>query len=82
MAQPVSSANGIFVPETPGSARQLETAATGWLRQLRTWNARRRRYRQTVKELSALSDHVLADIGVSRSQIHTRAARLSRLPTR
>lgn len=82
MAQQLSSANGIFVPAERGSASSFGVAAQGWLRGLWTWRERRRRYWRTVKELSALSDHVLADIGVHRGEIHRRAARLSGLPAR
>jgi len=35
--------------------------------------ARRRSYRQTVNALSALSDHELADLGLSRSTISSQA---------
>ena len=82
MAQQLSSANGIFVPESRGVAWKLEHAAREWLRRLRTWRQRRRRYWRTVSELSALSDHLLADIGVHRGEIRARAARLCRLPVR
>ena len=47
------------------------------LRRLRTWYERNRQYRQTVSELSSLSDHVLADIGIGRYQIHEVARTLS-----
>jgi len=35
--------------------------------------ARRAEYKRTVKELSALSDHELRDIGISRGMIHSVA---------
>jgi uncharacterized protein YjiS (DUF1127 family) len=34
-----------------------------------TWYEENRRYRETVSELSRLSDYVLADIGIGRHQI-------------
>jgi uncharacterized protein YjiS (DUF1127 family) len=37
-----------------------------------------RRYRQTAFELSGLSDHVLADIGIGRHQIDEIARAMSR----
>jgi uncharacterized protein YjiS (DUF1127 family) len=40
------------------------------LRQLAVWYEGYRRYRETVAELSRLSDYVLADIGIGRHQIH------------
>ena len=48
------------------------------LRRLATWYGQQRRYRQTVSELSALSDHVLADIGIGRGQIGEVARALTR----
>ena len=48
------------------------------LRRLATWYGQERRYRETVAELSALSDHVLADIGIGRHQIGEIARALSR----
>jgi uncharacterized protein YjiS (DUF1127 family) len=44
---------------------------------LNRWLERRRRYRATISELSALSDEVLADIGVRRREIQDVAARLA-----
>lgn len=42
-----------------------------FLRDYRTW----RRYRASVRELSKLDDHTLADIGISRSEIEAIAWR-------
>jgi uncharacterized protein YjiS (DUF1127 family) len=50
--------------------------------QLNGWLEHRRNYRATVKELSALNDHLLADIGVKRSEIAAHAARLARRSAR
>jgi uncharacterized protein YjiS (DUF1127 family) len=48
------------------------------LRRLSAWYQRDRQYRATVAELDRLSDHVLADIGIGRHQIHEVARTLSR----
>jgi uncharacterized protein YjiS (DUF1127 family) len=48
------------------------------LRRLGAWYRRDRQYRATVAELNQLSDHVLADIGIGRHQIHEVARTLSR----
>jgi uncharacterized protein YjiS (DUF1127 family) len=47
------------------------------LGRLASWYGQRRRYRETVSELSRLSDHVLADIGIGRHQIHEVARAMS-----
>jgi uncharacterized protein YjiS (DUF1127 family) len=49
---------------------------------LNHWLEQRRRYRETVSELSALSDEVLADVGVRRGEIHEVARRLAAKPSR
>ena len=48
------------------------------LRQFAAWYERNRRYRDTVADLSRLSDHVLADIGIGGHQIPEIAGNLSR----
>ena len=48
------------------------------LRRLGVWYRRDRQYRATVAELDSLSDHVLADIGIGRHQIHEVARTLTR----
>jgi uncharacterized protein YjiS (DUF1127 family) len=48
------------------------------LGRLASWYGQRRRYRETVSELSRLSDYVLADIGIGRHQIHEVARVMSR----
>ena len=43
---------------------------------LKSWNSyikRQRRYKQTVKELSALTDYELNDIGIARGDIRSLA---------
>ncbi len=42
------------------------------------WFGEQRRYRQTMNELSALSDRELEDIGVSRGDIENVAQRCAR----
>ena len=53
---------------------ELFALFNGWLEQ-------RRRYRATVSELSALSDEVLADVGILRGEIDEVARRLATRPT-
>jgi uncharacterized protein YjiS (DUF1127 family) len=45
---------------------------------LAAWYERNRRYRETVSELSRLSDHVLADLGIGPDEIRAVARALSR----
>lgn len=62
---------------------RIESGMPSWLaslRRLAAWYGQQRRYRATVAELSGLSDHVLADIGVGRHQIGEIAQALSRRP--
>ena len=40
------------------------------------WREDRRRYRATVRQLEALDDDVLADVGVARGEIETIARRV------
>jgi uncharacterized protein YjiS (DUF1127 family) len=49
---------------------------------LNLWLEQKRRYRETVSELSALSDEVLADVGVRRGEIKDIARRLAAGPSR
>lgn len=65
----------------PGAAPVAEGISGLWQR-VSAWRGRRRRYRRTLAELNALSDHVLNDIGVERAEIPALAARLARLPRR
>lgn len=44
-------------------------AAAGAARRLAAWHARRRQIDRTVDALSGLSDHMLKDIGIHRSEI-------------
>ena len=43
------------------------------LSDMKTRIAQRRSYRQTVNALSQLSEHELADLGLSRSSVHSDA---------
>lgn len=65
-----------FDPRPYGLVDALRT----WHRRARDWHERRRRYRRTVAELSALDDRVLADIGVRRVDIPAVAAGMGRRP--
>jgi uncharacterized protein YjiS (DUF1127 family) len=47
---------------------------------LNGWLEQRRRYRATIRELSALSDEVLADVGILRGEIEDVARRLAAGP--
>lgn len=47
--------------------------AGGWLAALRNTFARRAMFTRTVRELSALSNRELADLGLDRSMIYTVA---------
>jgi uncharacterized protein YjiS (DUF1127 family) len=49
----------------------------GLLARLGDWRERRRRYRATVRELAALDDDILADVGVPRSEIEAVARRVA-----
>lgn len=52
----------------------IQSRPGGFFAGLRLWFAQVRIYRATRNELTALSDHELSDIGISRSEI-TRIAR-------
>jgi uncharacterized protein YjiS (DUF1127 family) len=59
-----------------GHAQSVATRRLGELFvTLNAWLERRRHYRATVAELSALSDQLLADVGVKRSEIGAVAER-------
>ena len=50
----------------------------GIVMRLGSWLGEQRRYRQTMNELSALTDRELDDIGLSRSDIEDVAQRCAR----
>ena len=56
-----------------GAGRALTARFNDALIAIRAHLARRRTYRQTVSELSALSDRELADLGIYRQDIHALA---------
>jgi len=73
-AGPAAWAPGPRLDGLEGLADALRT----WHRDARARHERRRHYRRTVAELSALDDHVLADIGVRREDIPAVAAGAAR----
>jgi uncharacterized protein YjiS (DUF1127 family) len=48
----------------------------GLLARFNRWLDERRRYRATVRELDALDDEILADVGVARGEIESVARRV------
>jgi uncharacterized protein YjiS (DUF1127 family) len=54
------------------------TSLSALLQRLATWYERNRAYRETVAELSRLSDHILADVGMGRHEIEEIARSLGR----
>jgi uncharacterized protein YjiS (DUF1127 family) len=50
----------------------------GLLGRLTTWFSEQRRYRQTINELSTLSERELDDIGLTRGDIESVARRCAR----
>ena len=59
-AAPVRKSEGV---------RALVAMLRRWLTDLEVWMDNREKYLQTVRELSALTDRELADIGIARYQI-------------
>lgn len=71
------------ITTNPASGLGLTLAALvatlrGQASEARSLLARRRVYRQTVRELSALSDRTLSDLGVGRGDIRAVALEASR----
>jgi uncharacterized protein YjiS (DUF1127 family) len=62
------------------AASRTAGAATGdgLLGRLTTWFSEQRRYRQTMNELSTLSERELDDIGLTRGDIESVARRCAR----
>lgn len=57
-----------------GAAQSSPTRRlAGLLASFNRWLENRRRYRRTVRELAALDDAILADVGVARGEIDTIA---------
>ena len=72
----VNAYRGLSAPATRGAAG--DTAGTFFGRlveRMGDWFMEQRRFRQTMNELSALSDRELDDIGLRRSEIHNVAQR-------
>lgn len=64
-----------YVSGIRGTETGISGRIAGMVNNLRdTWR-RNRVYRETVRELSALSARDLADIGIQRSQIHAISAK-------
>lgn len=62
-----------------GDAQATAARGLGQLfAELNAWLERRRSYRATLRELAALSDELLADVGLRRHEIPEVAARLTR----
>ena len=60
-----------------GAAQSAPTRRlAGLLASFNRWRADRRRYRATVRQLEALDDDILADVGVARGEIETIARRV------
>lgn len=55
----------LTAPRAPGWVNRVFFAAMHWWQTYRKWKTRRR----YVRELRALNDHILKDIGVARSEI-------------
>jgi uncharacterized protein YjiS (DUF1127 family) len=72
-AQDINALTGKTYP----AARAGVPSLLALLRRLGTWYERNRHYRETVSELSRLSDHALADIGIGRHEIDGVARGLS-----
>ena len=73
-AQDINALSGRTYPRLESGVPSL----LALLRRFATWYEGNRRYRETVFELSRLSDHMLADLGIGRHQIHEIARALSR----
>jgi uncharacterized protein YjiS (DUF1127 family) len=57
-----------------GAVRSAPTQhLAGLLARFNAWREERRRYRATVRELNALDDVILADVGVARGEIEAIA---------
>ncbi len=55
---------------------------SAWVQAIKAEFARRRNYHRTLRELSALSIHQLADLGLNRSMLHQAAYEAVYLETR
>ena len=62
-----------YLTQTRTGTHGFSTGIADFVAHIRETMARRRVYRQTVAELSLLTDRELADLQVSRSSIHSVA---------
>ena len=72
----VNAYRGLSTPASRGNSTNDSGSVLGHLLQrVGSWFGEQRRYRQTMNELSALTDRELDDIGLSRSDIESVAQR-------
>ena len=79
MTTMTNSIRGLTVTTVRSDAADANLGLLGGIAmRLTDWFGEQRRYRQTMNELSALSDRELADIGVGRHEIESVAQRCVR----
>ncbi len=79
MTTMTNSIRGLTAPTVRSDAADANLGLLGGIAmRLTDWFGEQRRYRQTMNELSALSDRELADIGVGRHEIESVAQRCVR----
>lgn len=72
----VNAYRGLSTPAPRGNTTDDSGSVLGHLlRRVGSWFGEQRRYRQTMNELSALTDRELDDIGLRRSEIEQVAQR-------
>ncbi len=75
----VNNYRGIAATAPRSSAGEANLGLLGGIvMRLSSWVGEQRRYRQTMNELSALTDRELDDIGMSRGDIEAVAERCAR----
>ena len=75
----VNSYRGLGAPAARSDAGDANLGLLGGIvMRLKGWFGEQRRYRQTMNELSALTDRELEDIGISRGDIEGVAERCAR----
>jgi uncharacterized protein YjiS (DUF1127 family) len=75
-------ATNVFTPDRADLlADRIQSTPTrslaGLLARLNGWLGQRRRYRTTLRELEALDDIILADVGIPRGQIELVARQVA-----
>jgi uncharacterized protein YjiS (DUF1127 family) len=76
MTTMTNSMRGLASPAVRSDAADANLGLLGGIvMRLTGWIGEQRRYRQTMNELSALTDRELADIGVGRHEIESVAQR-------